>query len=202
MGNKGNNRRLPLWAICLLIFVFLLSLVAVILAVVAIKAVPEEGIDLKVFDKIVAVIGLILALVAASATVFTIGTSIDINKYRLEIAAIHNDLGSQLHETNFALSSLESIAEKKAIYIQLARGRLLCKSAYSDEDDLQEGINLIQSYYMKIKGSSSVYEDVAVLERISKNRDLKKEVRDLARNAIGIIKKNKKTTNSSNSGKA
>jgi len=193
---QKKKRSIPLWALFILCFALIFSLVALVFSLAAL-GVPIVLIGS--FDKFIAVISIILALIAASSTVFSIAMSHDITLYRSEIAEsrrildetngnIDNTMRLQLKETITVFSSIESIAGDQKIYIRLAKGRLLCQSKYSDKGEKKEGISNIQAYYTSAgKGQTISSEDYEILYQLKNNPELDDEVRNCAETALNAI---------------
>ncbi len=195
---QKKKRSIPLWALFILCFALIFSLVALVFSLAAL-GVPIVLIGS--FDKFIAVISIILALIAASSTVFSIAMSHDITLYRSEIAEsrrildetnenIDNTMRLQLKETITVFSSIESIAGDQKIYIRLAKGRLLCQSKYSDNDEKEQGISYIQAYYLTAgKGGTFSPDDKKILNQLKNNPEIDKEVEKSAETALYAIQK-------------
>lgn len=169
MNKKMNKKRsIPLWVLFILIFSLLFSLVSLVLAIAALGIPFPELIGSP--ENFIAIVGIIMALIAASATVYSIVMSHDITKYRTEIdkyrsmfVGVGEEMQSQHKETLNMLSAIEGIAPEKAKYIRLFQGRLMCLSRYSDDKEKNDGISYILGYYTSVgSGRSAIAEIKAV----------------------------------------
>ena len=181
---------------------FILLILAILVSILAIGiGFKAYGVSLSSlglsWGDLITLAGLLLALIAATATIYTIVMSLDIHKFRSEIMFYKDDfekmeslseeaLKSQFRILNDALSSLEGDLSNTK-YIKLARCRLVCGSPFSSVNEKLDCIPFIQEY--------SDPEDIKLLQRIvddleSKEKRTKDEnkLKDVAEEAIKAIK--------------
>lgn len=194
---KREIAKVPSWVIFLLVLTLLLSLVAIVISFVKLD-IPIKELEAS-FEKASTIIGLIIGVLGVCTTVYFITMGITLNQYKKELDDYQNTfegiknsvdyaMKSQLKETISVLSSIESVANENKIYIRLAIGRLMCKSAYSTEEEKKSGIREILTYYTSDKASYSIdNEDVEILRIVSESKDFGQELREYAKHAISAI---------------
>ena len=175
---------------------FIASIAALILAFAKLD-VPLSQLKFS-FDRAINIVELVMGSLGLSATVFFITMGITLHKYNKELnetlrrsKEIDYTMQSNLKETIDALSSIESVANEKAIYIRLAKGRLMCKSTFSNNRQKKEGISYIQAYYTSKPSNKTEIpednEDIVILKNMTNNFQLDKDIRDSAQQAIDAI---------------
>lgn len=179
--------------IFIMVFSILISITALVLAYARLD-VPLSELESSC-DRTITIIEMVVGFLGISATVYFITMGITLRDYKEKLeeslmitAEISDDMRNQLHETIFALESIESVAGENEIYIRLAKGRLFCKSKYSNSKEKKNGISYIQAYYSSNRVSSARDEDLAILEGLKDNIELDNDVRDMANDAIVAIR--------------
>lgn len=185
---------IPKWIFILLILAMLVSIVAIGIAF------KSYGVSLSrlglSWGDLITLAGLLLALIAATATIYTIVISQDIHKFKSEIKSYKDDfermdslseevLRSQFVVLNDTLSSLEGDLSNTK-YIKLARCRLVCGSPFSSVDEKLDCIPFIQvcSNSKDIELLKRIVDDLESKEKLTKDEQKLKNVTEEAIKAI------------------
>lgn len=167
----------------------LISIFALILAYARLDCSLNE-LDAS-FENGVTIVEMIIGALSLCATIYFVTMGITLHDYKKKLddilysaEKIDTTMHSQLKETINVFSAIESMADSYEIFIRLAKGRLLCQSNYSNNEEKMEGIRCIQGYYMA-KGSSrsTLSDDIKILNQLKDNPELKVSVQ-LALDAI------------------
>lgn len=179
MGKRRNN--VSPWIYVLCIFSFLVSGCALIVSLAAL----DYPIGKLVFsnEKALSLLGIAFAIVSFSVTSYcTIVLSLNERNAR-KVLADANAAKEEAYETMQTLykdlmdllSSLEGVLKDNQKYIRLFKGRLMCRSLFSTDEEKKIGIGYLQQF-------SDKQSDVELLKKVIK--EAKKELKtDIIKNA-------------------
>lgn len=186
MGKKRNNVSPRIYVFCILSFLF--SLCALIVSFAAL----DYPIGKLVFsnEKALSILGIAFAIVSFSVTSYcTIVLSMN-EKNAHKVLTDANLAKEEAYETMQSLykdlmdmlSSLEGVLKENQKYIRLFKGRLICRSLFSTDEEKETGIGYLQQF-------SDKQSDVELLESVLKEAKKAKttEIITAAKTAIDEI---------------
>lgn len=165
---------------------FLISITALVLA--------YAKLDVPLKDA-VTIVEMVIGILGLCVTIYFVTMGITLHKYTKSLEetlsrAMEMDttMQFQFKEIINVISYIETVSGDKAKYIRLARGRLICRSKYSNDAEKKDGISDIQGYYTsKGSGRSAIDEDIQILKNLTNDFKIDKDVRENAQRAIDAI---------------
>ena len=193
MKNTKNTKTVSGWILCVILCSTMISIFALILAYAKLDC-PLNELDAS-FDRAITIVEMIIGALSLCATIYFVTMGITLHDYKKKLdetlnraEKINLTMHFQLKETIAVFSAIESIAGDQEIIIRLAKGRLLCQSKYSDNEEKKAGIRYIQGYYMSGNAiRSTLSEDIEILEQLKNNPELNEEIRNSAQLALDTI---------------
>lgn len=183
MGKRRINVSPWIYVFCILSFLF--SFCALIVALAALDYPIGELIYSD--EKTLSILGIAFAIVSFSVTSYcTIVLSVNERNAR-KVLADANAAKEEAYETMQSLfdllSSLEGVLKDNQNYIRLFKGRLICRSSFSTDEEIMTGIGCLQQFSKK-------ESDIELLKKVAKEarKTNNEELEDAAKEAIEAIK--------------
>lgn len=172
---------------------FLISITALVLAYAKLD-VPLKDLQSS-YNNAVTIVEMVIGILGLCVTIYFVTMGITLHKYTKSLEetlsrAMEMDttMQFQFKEIINVISDIETVSGDKAKYIRLARGRLICRSKYSNDAEKKDGISAIQGYYTsKGSGRSAIDEDIQILKNLTNDFKIDKDVRENAQRAIDAI---------------